>query len=110
MEFVSAETINSFLKPLKLRLCKHDDGWSISALEHNGSVFCKFADSYGYLHYAKTSKCGDDGLRYMLMLIMTTKRWVFDSYLLFNGYNNVDNPYFGNSLEEMLVKRDLIDA
>ena len=61
--------------------------------------------------FAETILSGKNGLDRILEFIKTAERWTFSAFAQTIGYKNFDNPYFGcHSLEEMLIKKDLLDA
>ena len=98
MEEVDQETINSLLNPLGYRVKFTFGYWRV--------YDNKFGlGSYGYMpNDAKWQYLAELNLVDLLSQIGKTK--LFD--ITSNG-NSTKNPYFGcNSLEEMLIKRDLI--
>jgi hypothetical protein len=103
------ETINALLKPLNMHLCQNEDGWGWHIVEntYHTAILFKYANKYAA--FAETHLPKVAGLDSILNIIQKTEQWVFSSFARLNGIKNVSNPYFRcNSLEEMLIRKDLI--
>ena len=104
------DTINDLLKPFKMQLHSFPRvGWGI--LTDDGNPVSIIQNNMVQI-YAETWLPENDGLDRIVMIIMIAKQWIITKFILpYNEYETetFDNPYYGcTSLEEMLIKKDLI--
>ena len=107
------DIINDLLKPFKMRLHSFAGiGWEILTDDGNPASIIR---NNGVKTYAETWLPGNDGLDNIMNMMMAAKKWTIakptPTYGLSwnNEYETFDNLYYGcKSLEEMLIKKDLI--